>query len=205
MVKIFSRFLFISLALAFAGFAPAKTLMVLGDSLSAAYEIDPEKGWVNLLSERMKDTHPTWNVVNLSFGGATTNNGLRLLPEALKTHQPELLLLELGANDGLQGKPVKLITQNLQKLIDMAQNSGAEVVILGVRLPPNYGTRYTQPFYDQYGTLASENNLLYVPFILDGVAGNPALMRGDGLHPNEDGQPIILENIWPTVKPLLDR
>lgn len=181
-------------------YSETKTVIVVGDSLSAAHNLKLEQGWVQLMADRMEKSHPDWQVVNLAFSGATTNNGLRLLPNALEKLKPQLMLLELGANDGLQGKPIPLITKNLQILIDQATAANVQTILLGVRLPPNYGKRYTDPFFAQYERLASENKLLYVPFILENVAGNPQLMQGDGLHPTAEGQPIILENIWPTVK-----
>lgn len=178
-------------------------VLVLGDSLSAAYEIRPESGWVQLLANQIADSQPPVALTNASFGGATTASGIQRLPGLLDQYQPDLLILELGANDGLQGKPVPYIKQNLAQMIELAQSRRIQVVLLGIRLPPNYGSRYTEPFFNQYAELAREYNLLYVPFMLDGIADQDELMRADGLHPTEQAQPMILENIWPTVQQAL--
>lgn len=174
-------------------------ILVLGDSLSAAYNMPREAGWVNLLRERLQQVMPGTTVVNGSVSGATTAAGLQVLPRHLQEHNPTLVILELGANDGLQGKPIPYITRNLQRMIDLARKAGADVVLVGVRLPPNYGAGYTEPFFNQYAQLAENYQLAYVPFILDGVAGNDSLMQEDGLHPVAAAQPKVLANVWPAV------
>jgi acyl-CoA thioesterase-1 len=174
-------------------------ILVMGDSLSAAYNIPREAGWVNLLRDKLQAVLPGAIVTNRSVSGATTAAGLQLLPEHLQTYRPNLVILELGANDGLQGKPIPYITANLKRLIELSQQAGAEVILVGVRLPPNYGTGYTQPFFNQYADLSRDYALTYVPFILEGVAGRDELMQEDGLHPEAQAQPQVLANLWPAV------
>lgn len=173
--------------------AQAKKILVLGDSLSAAYQIPKEKGWVNLLRQRVG---PQWEVINSAVSGATTSHGLNVLPSLLDAHKPNILILELGGNDGLQGKPISHISANLEKLIDLAMQNGAKVVLLGMRLPPNLGERYTRPFYEQFGVLASKYKLPYVAFLLEGVATEVSLMKNDGVHPKAEAQPILLDTVW---------
>lgn len=173
-------------------------IVVMGDSLSAAYYIPLESGWVSLLQNRFDEKHMSVSVLNASISGATTAAGLQALPALLKkpTH---IVILELGGNDGLQGKPVSLISDNLQSMIELSRNAGAKVLLLGMRLPPNLGARYTEPFYAQYATLAKKNRIPLVPFLLEGVAQNRALMQEDGIHPTAEAQPQILENVWPDI------
>lgn len=180
-----------------------KKVLVLGDSLSAAYKLSAEEGWVYLLQTRLQQHKMPVEVINASVSGATTAAGLQILPDALRVHQPNFVILELGANDGLQGKPLSHITKNLSRLIEMAKASGAEVVIVGIKLPPNFGKRYTQPFFDQYQSLAQKYQLTLVPFLLEGVAGQVDLMMSDGLHPNTKGQSLVLDNVWPLLKSVL--
>lgn len=187
--------------------ARAHTVLVLGDSLSAAHNLAESQGWVALMQKRLahldSDTGASpWSVVNASVSGETTSGGLSRLPELLEIVQPGWVLLELGANDGLRGLPLALIRQNLQKLIDDSQRSGARVVLLGIMLPPNYGPAYATPFAAMYQQLATKNGLPLVPFLLKDVASNPELMQMDGLHPTAQGEPIVLENVWSVVKPL---
>ncbi len=184
--------------------SPSKTqaitnILVLGDSLSAAYNIPLEKGWVNLLRKRV----PGIEIINASLGGATTSNGLQRLPGLLEKHKSQLVIIELGANDGLQGKPIHYITSNLDKLIIFAQSTGAKVLLIGNRLPPNRGERYTKPFFNQYQKLAKRHSVAYLPFMLRGLAGNSEYMQQDGLHPKANAQAAILDNLWPILKPLL--
>jgi len=180
----------------------AKTLLIVGDSLSAAYNLAEQQGWVYLLQQRLaqSEAYQHYNVINASVGGATSAAALQRLPALLKTHQPDLVILEIGANDGLQGKPVPYITNNLKQLIEQSINSGADVILVGIRLPPNFGKRYTEPFFAQYAALAEEYQLPLVPFLLEGVAGNNALMQADRLHPTAKAQPLILDNVWPILE-----
>lgn len=183
----------------------SETILVLGDSLSAAYKLSAKKGWVYLLQQKLMQEDLAYEVVNASVSGATTAAGLQLLPQALEKHEPKLVILELGANDGLQGKPVSYITENLRQLIRVSQQSGAQVILVGIRVPPNFGKRYTEPFFEQYARLAEEENIALVPFLMDGVAGRDELMMGDGLHPKPAGQSIMLDNVWQTLSPLLKK
>ncbi len=186
--------------------ARSHTVLVLGDSLSAAHNLAESQGWVALMQKRLADknadaTHK-WDIVNASISGETTSGGLSRLPELLNVVQPGWVLLELGANVGLRGLPLALIRANLQKLIDQSKQSGARVVLLGIMLPPNYGPAYAEPFAAMYQQLAEKNALPLVPFLLKDVATNPKLMQQDGLHPNAEGEPIVLDNVWAVVKPL---
>lgn len=182
----------------------AKSILVLGDSLSASYQIQLEKGWVYLLTDKLKASHPEIKVNNASFGGATTAAGVQRLPALLKEFNPDILILELGGNDGLQGKPVNYIKSNLSNIIETAQAAGVNVLLFGIKIPPNYGARYTEPFFNQYEELATQYNLLYVPFMLQGIIENSLLMQNDGIHPTAEAQPMILDNIWPTLAHALD-
>ena len=188
--------------------ARAHTVLVLGDSLSAAHNLAESQGWVALMAARLaasapaKSGAPAWDVINASISGETTSGGLSRLPELLTVHQPGWVLIELGANDGLRGLPLAIIRQNLQKLIDLSTQAGAKVVLLGIMLPPNYGPAYATPFTNMYQQLAAQNHLPLVPFLLQDVATNPTLMQPDGLHPTAEGEPIVLENVWRVVAPL---
>lgn len=178
-------------------------ILVFGDSLSAAYGIEPEEGWVTLLAERLQNRSYPVTVANASVSGETTSGGLARLPAALQAHQPDLVILELGGNDGLRGLPVPQMRSNLQQMIELSLASGAEVLLVGIQIPPNYGPRYTEPFYAQYQELAEQYELALLPFLLEGIAENPALMQGDGVHPIADAQIMILDNVWPVLTPML--
>ena len=181
------------------------TLLVFGDSLSAAYGMEDEAGWVTLLANRLlADAWPV-EVVNGSVSGETTTGGLARLPAMLEGYQPDLVILELGGNDGLRGLPIELMEQNLATMIDLAQAAGAEVLLAGIQIPPNYGPRYTEPFFAQFATLAAENNLALVPFLIDGIPQQPELMQDDGIHPKAEAQWMILENVWPVLEPMLEK
>ena len=180
-------------------------VMVLGDSISAAYGIQIQQGWVKLLENKLLQDYPQAKVFNESISGDTTAGGLDRLAAALNRNRPNWVLLELGANDGLRGMPPDVMKQNLLKIIQASQKNGAQVILLGVRIPPNYGKRYTEMFYNVYPQLASEFRLAFLPFIMEDVALNRALMQADGLHPNAAAQPLIAEKIWQTLKPMLNR
>ena len=165
--------------------------------MSAAYGLAPEQGWVNILEEQSTDQPIIW--INASVSGATTAAGLQRLPGLLDKHQPQWLLLELGANDGLQGKPIHYIKKNLVTLVEMAQAAGCKVALVGVRLPPNLGLRYTEPFFAMFKNVADQYGLPYLPFILEGVAGNDGLMQSDGLHPNANGQARVALHLGPFI------
>lgn len=183
--------------------ASAQTLLVLGDSLSAAYRLKPEEGWVALLQNRLVEQGSDIKVVNASISGETTQGGLTRLPELLNRHQPNWIVLELGANDGLRATPIPRIEQNLRALIDQSQEAGAEPIIVGIQLPPNYGPRYTRRFFGLYESLAQEYELARVPFLLEDVALKPELMQSDGLHPTAEAQPIVLEQVWPILSSVM--
>lgn len=182
----------------------AKSIVVLGDSLSAAYKIDIKKGWVALLQQKLDQENKTYTFFNESISGDTSAGGLARIDKALAQHKPELVLLELGANDGLQGLSPKKMKNNLAEIITRSQQAGAKVLLLGMRIPPNYGKRYVDMFYNVYPDLAKEMNIPLVPFILKDVALAKEMMISDGLHPNEKAQPIIAKKIWPYIKSVLE-
>ncbi|QIH09957.1 MULTISPECIES: arylesterase [unclassified Pseudomonas] len=183
--------------------AAAGTVLIVGDSISAAFGLDTRQGWVALLEKRLVDQGFTDKVINASISGDTSAGGQARLPTLLSQHKPQVVILELGGNDGLRGQPPQQLQQNLASMIDSAQASGARVLLLGMQLPPNYGVRYTQAFAKVYQQLAIDKKVALVPFFLDGVGGHPDLMQADGLHPAAAAQGKLLENVWPTLKPLL--
>ena len=183
--------------------AVAGTVLVVGDSISAGFGLDTREGWVELLQKRLKDEGFDDQVVNASISGDTSAGGRARLPALLVAHKPDLVVLELGGNDGLRGQPPEQLQQNLALMIDRARQAGARVVLLGMRLPPNYGVRYTAAFAQVYEQLASDKQVPLVPFFLEGVGGVPAMMQADGIHPAPVAQQRLLENAWPTIKPLL--
>jgi acyl-CoA thioesterase-1 len=177
-------------------------ILVLGDSLSAAYGIQVEEGWVSLLQEKLSDH---FIVHNASISGETTDGGLEALPRHLKNHAPDIVILELGANDGLRGFPIDLIKQNLEAMISLSLDAGAEVLLLGMHIPPNFGPRYTEAFHNNFIKLAEEKNVALVPFLLEGVALKQELMQDDGLHPKAEAQPTILETVMRKLQALLNQ
>jgi len=185
--------------------APAPVILVLGDSLSAAYGIRLEQGWVALLQKRLESKGYGHRVVNASSSGETTGGALARLPRALATHRPAVVVIELGGNDGLRGLPVAEVRANFEGLIRLSREAGAKVLLIGMRVPPNYGPAYTRAFHDLYGDLAATHRLPLVPFFLDGIALDDSLMQDDGLHPNAAAQPKLLDLAWPRLKPLLAR
>jgi acyl-CoA thioesterase-1 len=194
--------------LLFVVFAPAvavaePVLLVVGDSLSAGYGIARADAWTTLLQDRLEEEGFPHRVVNASISGDTTRGGLARLPAAIREHAPSIVILELGGNDGLRGIPVGEIRRNLARMIRLSHDAGARVVLAGVHIPPNYGPRYTEQFHQVYHDLAAEYGTALVPFILDGVALEDGLMQADGLHPNKAGQPVMLENVWPALLPVL--
>jgi acyl-CoA thioesterase I len=183
--------------------APAKTVLVLGDSLSAAHNIPVEAGWVHLLEVRLENMEPGWTVVNASISGETSVGGRNRLPALLAQHHPRVVVIELGANDGLRGLPLGELRGNLAAMVDAAQQAGAKVLLLGIELPVNYGPQYRDGLRAIYADLARDKHAALVPFLLEGVALNPALMQEDGLHPLAAGEPIVLDTVWPKLVPLL--
>ena len=192
----------------FAASVPAKAetpvILVFGDSISAGYGLSRvEQGWVTLLQTRLKDEDYGYNVLNASVSGETTAGGLARLPRALDLHKPKIVILELGGNDGLRALPIAQMRANLVRMVDLASAAGAKVLLLGIRMPPNYGPEYTEQFRSCYSDLARDKKLPLVPFLLNDVAQFPDLMQADGIHPNELGQPKLLANVWPSLTPLL--
>ncbi len=181
------------------------TILVLGDSLSAAHGLRPEQGWVALLSQRLRAQGYEYRIVNASVSGETTTGGLDRLPRDLQRYHPGILILELGANDGLRGLPVSLAQGNLAKMIELGKAAGARVLLVGILLPPNYGPRYAGQFAGMYPALAQRFRVALVPFLLARVALEPGLMQQDGLHPNARGEPLVLDTLWPYLKPMLHR
>jgi acyl-CoA thioesterase I len=181
------------------------TILVLGDSLSAALGIRPEQGWVALLAQRLQAQGYGYQIVNASVSGETTSGGLERLPRALQLHQPGTVILELGANDGLRGLPVTETRENLAHMVRLSQAAGARVLLVGMRIPPNYGPRYTEAFARMFPELANQYHLPLVPFLLEKVALDPTRMQQDGMHPNARGEPPVLDTLWPYLKPLLKK
>lgn len=183
--------------------AAAQTLLVVGDSISAGLGLDTSLGWVNLLDKRLKEQGFDYKVVNASISGDTTAGGLARLPALLSEQKPKLVVIELGGNDGLRGMAPAQLQQNLSGMVEQSQKVGAKVILLGMRLPPNYGQRYTDAFAKVFDSVASEQKIALVPFFLEGVGGVQDMMQADGIHPAVAAQPKLLENVWPTLKPLL--
>jgi acyl-CoA thioesterase-1 len=187
-----------------AGETRSRTILVLGDSISAAYGMEQKHGWVNLLQERLQRERPGASVINASVSGDTTAGGLARLPVALELHRPEVVVIELGGNDGLRGYPVARIRENLERLVELATATGARVLLIGMKIPPNYGKRYTDAFHAVFGDVASRHDLALVPFLLEDVAARKPLMQTDGVHPTAEAQPLLLERVWDRLGPLLD-
>ena len=179
------------------------SIVVLGDSLSAEYGIDRDTGWVALMRKRLAQSALNYNVVNASISGETTEGGLTRLPAVLKRAHPSLVIVELGANDALRGVPIATTTDNLRRIIEASEAVGAKVVMIGMRVPPNFGPDYAEKFYGTFGNLARQYHAGYVPFLLDGIADDPTQFQADQIHPTAAAQPRLLENVWPSVKPLL--
>ena len=181
----------------------AGTLLVLGDSLSAGYGIKAGSGWVNLLDQRLNTEGYDYRVINASVSGETTAGGRARLPVLLKTHQPTVVIIELGANDGLRGLPILQLRSNLKAMILAAQSAKAKVLLVGMQIPPNYGDLYTNQFTSSFTDLAKNHRVKLVPFFLEKVALDSSLLQSDNLHPNERAQPLLLNTLWPQLKPLL--
>lgn len=183
----------------------APVILVLGDSISAAYGLSSAEGWVTLLQNRLRAQGYGHRVVNASVSGETTTGGLTRLPRALALHRPAIVVLELGGNDGLRGLPLETSRANLARMIELARAAGAQVLLLGMKMPPNYGPKYTTGFETIYATLAKQNRLPFVPFFLEKIALAPGMLQADGLHPTAAAQPAMLDAVWPTLLPLLRR
>ena len=183
----------------------ANTILIVGDSLSAAYGMPVEQGWVRLLQQRLDADHYPYTIVNASISGDTTANALDRLPQALIRHQPVIVILELGGNDGLRGLSLAEMKRNLAAMIETVRQSGAQVLLIGVQLPPNYGPRYTGEFHAVYHELAQEYGLALLPSLVDGVGTRTELMQADGIHPNSKAQPLIVSRVWQQLRPLMSR
>ena len=201
--------LLVLLILVFAGFpanADTPAILVFGDSISAGYGLARvEQGWVGMLRAKLKDEGYGYEVVNASVTGETTAGGLARLPRALALHHPQVVILELGGNDGLRALPIDQMRSNLGRMVDLSVDSGAQVLLLGMRIPPNYGPKYTADFVQMYTDLSARYRLPLVPFLLESVALDSSRMQEDGLHPNALGEPAVLDTLWPQLVPLLKK
>lgn len=192
-----------ALLVARTAFAEGPTIVVLGDSLSSGYGLDGAASWVTLLDRRLSAEGYEYSVVNASIAGDTSSGGLSRLPRLLELYTPEVLVLELGGNDGLRGQPVSSLRNNLERMIELALASGTRVLLTGIQIPPNYGPIYTRQFTELYPALAQQYDLPLVSFLMDGVALHTELMQSDRIHPNAAGQPVMLENVWDALSELL--
>jgi acyl-CoA thioesterase I len=201
--------LFVLLVLGLAGLsvrAETPAILVFGDSISAGYGLaHVEQGWVEMLRTKLKDEGYGYQVVNASVSGETTAGGLARLPRALALHHPQIVIIELGGNDGLRALPVDQMRANLAKMVDLSVAVGARVLLLGIRMPPNYGPEFTEKFRSIFADVAKDKKVPLVPFLLTDIALSPSLMQADGVHPNELGQPQLLANVWPTLRPILQK
>ncbi len=182
---------------------PGRTVLVMGDSLSAGFGLDQPESWVSLLSDRLEARGYGYAVANASSTGDTTGSGLRRLPRALELHRPAVVIIELGGNDGLRGTPVEVVRSNLTRMIELSEAAGARVVLAGIQIPTNYGEQYTRAFAGIYPALAARHGVALIDFFLEGVALDMSLFLEDGIHPNARAQPILLENVWAVLAPLL--
>lgn len=183
----------------------ANTLLIFGDSLSAGYGLKEHEGWAHLLKQRIAQDYPTYQVVNASISGETTTGGLARLEKTLDKFKPTIVLLELGANDGLRGLPIPQMQRNLQTMIQQIKKTGSKVVLMEMRIPPNYGKRYTELFQKSYSQLAVQEEIKLMPFFLKDIAGQQQYLQQDNLHPNAKAQPILLNTIWQFIDPLLNK
>ncbi|MCJ8146346.1 arylesterase [Acinetobacter sp. A3.8] len=182
----------------------AKTILILGDSISAAYGMTPSQGWTNLLQLRLDSKYPKRHrVINASMSGETTSGALARLPKLLQQYQPHVVVIELGGNDGLRGYPPQIIQNNISKMVVLSKNSKAKVLLFGMKIPPNYGKKYSQAFENNYKLVAAKHKVKLIPFFLDGVAGHKKLMQADQIHPNATAQPKLLESAWKIIEPAL--
>lgn len=188
---------------AMTAYSASKTVVVLGDSLSAEYGLERGRGWVSLLQQRLAAEKIQANIVNASISGETTSGGRTHLPSLLNKHKPDVVIIELGANDALRGLSLAATQDNLKAMIKSAKDANAKVLLIGMQIPPNYGGDYTRQFAALFPKMAKESGAALVPFMLQGVAEKPELFQSDRIHPNESAHPIILNNIWPHLKPLL--
>lgn len=203
MFKRLHTFVLVLAMLAWPASAADRTIVVVGDSLSSGYGLGAGASWVALLEERLEHEAYGYEVVNASIAGDTTAGGLARLPRLLERHEPAVVIIELGGNDGLRGQPVSRLRDNLARMIELAVHARAEVLLLGIQIPPNYGTAYTTQFSGVYGELAERYDVGLVPFLMKDVALDATRMQGDGIHPNAAGQAPMLDNVWPVLEELL--
>jgi acyl-CoA thioesterase-1 len=188
-----------------AAATPAPAILVVGDSISAGYGLAANEGWVALLQRRLKSQGYGYRVVNASVSGETTTGGLARLPRALSVHRPAIVIIELGGNDGLRGLPLETSRANLERMINLSKGAGARVLLLGMKIPPNYGARYSEGFEKVFRDLARQHKLAFEPFFLSKIALEQGMIQEDGLHPTAKAQPVMLDTMWPALKPLLTR
>ena len=181
----------------------AQTILVLGDSLSAAYGLAQDRGWVSLMQQRLQTEHYPQQVINASISGETTSGGLYRIDALLASHKPQLVIIELGANDGLRGLSLDATQNNLDALIRHAKSRGAQVLLIGMRLPPNYGPTYTEKFQHLFENVAAKYHVRRVPFLLAPIASKRVYFQADGLHPTAEAQPLLLDTVWIALKPML--
>ena len=179
-----------------AGSIDLKKILIVGDSISASYGINPKSGWVNLLANKITQKKIPYQVINASISGDTTINGVNRLPALINKHKPDIVIIELGGNDGLRGIQINVIQNNLERMIKASRINGAKILLAGMKIPPNYGRRYTQSFHQIYLNLADKYSISLVPFMLEGVGGQASLMQADGIHPTAKAQPLIVETVW---------
>lgn len=194
------RWLCVPWLLLWCALAQAQSILVVGDSISAAYGIEIKQGWVARLQQRIDEKKLSYQVVNASMSGDTSAGGRTRLSALLEQHQPELVIIELGGNDGLRGLPLPRLKENLQAMVEAARQQGSRVIVLGMRIPPNYGPRYTEGFYQVYQQLKQELEVPVLDFFLEGVGGVPGMVQNDGIHPTVIAQPVLLENVWPLIE-----
>ena len=180
------------------------TIVILGDSLSAAYGMELSESWPSLLQQRLNENGHAYQVFNSSITGETTQGGLTRLPRLLERHEPAIVIIELGGNDGLRGLPLEVTGNNLARMIEQSLAAGARVVLAEMRIPPNYGRTYTEKFNGTYSDLAARYDVVLLPFVLQDIALEPGMMQADGIHPTAAAQPIILEQVWKALAPVLD-
>lgn len=183
--------------------SPASTILVIGDSLSAEYGLRRNSGWVALIEKRLHEHKQPYQVQNSSISGDTTSGGLSRLPEALQDYQPDIVIIELGANDALRGLSLAMTEKNLSEMITLAQQADASVLLLGMQIPPNYGRAYTRKFQDLFPLLAERHNTQLTPFLLEGIAADRDRFQPDGIHPNEAAQEVLADNVWKQLEPML--
>lgn len=181
------------------------SILVVGDSISAAHGISPDQGWVQLLATKITQEKFAYQVINSSISGDTTIGGLNRLADLLNRYQPEIIILELGGNDGLRGLSIKTLENNLRQMIGLAKRANAQILLAGMKIPPNYGKRYTEAFHQVYFKLAKSEQVFLIPFLLEGVGEKAELMQADGIHPTAEAQPIMMQTVWKNLQPLLKR